>query len=83
MGQKVVMHFHNKGVETRQDKWLDNWQYKRYFKDVKLILLADALYEDVKKYVKREDVFVCPNAIPAISNANGVTVNSNHVPHIL
>lgn len=83
MGQKVVMHFHNKGVETRQGKWLDNWLYKRYFKDVKLILLADALYEDVKKYVKREDVFVCPNAIPAISNANLVTENSDHVPHIL
>mgnify|MGYP001368941208 FL=1 len=83
MGQKVVMHFHNKGVETRQDKWLDNWMYKRYFKDVKLILLADALYEDVKKYVKREDVFVCPNAIPAISNANQVNENSDHVPHIL
>ena len=83
MGQKVVMHFHNKGVETRQGKWLDNWLYKRYFKDVKLILLADALYEDVKKYVKRDDVFVCSNAIPAISNANLVTENSVHVPHIL
>ena len=83
MGQKVVMHFHNKGVETRQDKWLDNWMYKHYFKGVKLILLADALYEDVKKYVKREDVFVCPNAIPAISSANQVNENSDHVPHIL
>ena len=83
MGQKIVMHFHNKGVETRQDKWLDNWLYKRYFKDVILILLADALYEDVKKYVKREDVFVCSNAIPAISNANQVNENSDHVPHIL
>lgn len=83
MGQKVVMHFHNKGVETRHGKWLDNWLYKRYFKDVKLILLADALYEDVKKYVKREDVFVCSNAIPAISNANQVNENSDHVPHIL
>lgn len=83
MGQKVVMHFHNKGVETWQGKWLDNWLYKRYFKDVKLILLADALYEDVKKYVKRDDVFVCSNAIPAISNANQVNENSDHVPHIL
>lgn len=93
MGQKVVMHFHNKGVETRQDKWLDNWLYKRYFKDVKLILLADALYEDVKKYVKREDVFVCSNAIPEISmakknkaskivSASNVS-NDNRVPHIL
>ena len=83
MGQKIVMHFHNKGVATRQNRKLDNWMYKHYFKGVKLILLADALYQDVKRYVKREDVFVCPNAIPAISNANQVTENSDHVPHIL
>lgn len=83
MGQKIVMHFHNKGVATRQNRKLDNWMYKHYFKGVKLILLADALYQDVKRYVKREDVFVCPNAIPAISNANQVTKNSDHVPHIL
>lgn len=66
MGQRIVMHFHNKGVATRQNRWLDNWLYRKYFEDVKLILLADALYEDVWKYVKREDVFVCPNAIPEI-----------------
>lgn len=83
MGQKVVMHFHNKGVETRQDKWLDNWMYKHYFKGVKLILLADALYEDVKRYVKREDVFVCPNAIPVISMANDEPERTDAVPHIL
>ena len=70
MGQRIVMHFHNKGVATRQNRWLDNWLYHRYFKDTKLILLADALYEDVKKYVKRENVFVCPNAIPEISMAS-------------
>lgn len=69
MGQRIVMHFHNKGVVTRQNRWFDNWLYRRYFKNVKLILLADALYEDVKKYVKREDVFVCPNAIPEIEMA--------------
>lgn len=69
MGQRIVMHFHNKGVATRQNRWLDNWLYQRYFKNVKLILLADALCEDVKKYVKRKDVFVCPNAIPEIGMA--------------
>lgn len=92
-GQKIVMHFHNKGVATRQNRWLDNWLYRRYFKGVKLILLADALYEDMKRYVKREDVFVCPNAIPEISMAKeNVTSkivstsnvsNDNRVPHIL
>ena len=93
MGQKIVMHFHNKGVATRQNRWLDNWLYRRYFKGVKLILLAEALYEDVKRYVKREDVFICPNAIPEISmakenkaskivSASNVS-NDNRVPHIL
>lgn len=93
MGQRIVMHFHNKGVATRQNRRLDNWLYRRYFKNVKLILLADALYEDVKKYVKRENVFVCPNAIPEISLATecvaskfGVATNlptENGTPHIL
>ena len=83
MGQKVVMHFHNKGVATRQNRKLDNWMYKHYFKGVKLILLADALYEDVKRFVKREDVFVCPNAIPVISMANDEPERTDAVPHIL
>lgn len=64
MGQKVVIHYHNKGVATRQDKPLDNFLYKRFFKGLKVILLADSLYKDVCKYVKREDVFICPNGIP-------------------
>ena len=83
MGQKIVMHFHNKGVATRQNRWLDNWLYRRYFKCVKLILLAEALYEDVKRYVKREDVFVCPNAIPMLTMAEQTVSPNDNVPHIL
>ena len=64
MGQKVVIHYHNKGVATRQDKPLDNFLYKRFFKGLKVILLAEPLYQDVCKYVKREDVYICPNGIP-------------------
>ena len=69
MGQRIVMHFHNKGVATRQGRRVDDWLYRRFFKNAKLILLAEALYEDVKKYVGRDDVFVCPNAIPEIDMA--------------
>lgn len=83
MGRKIVMHFHNKGVATRQNRWLDNWLYRRYFKGVKLILLAEALYEDVKRYVKREDVFVCPNAIPMLTMAEQTVSPNDNVPHIL
>ena len=93
MGQRIVMHFHNKGVATRQNRRVDNWLYHRYFKNVRLILLADALYEDVKKYVRKEDVFVCPNAIPEISMAtecvaskfssSSIESDSNRIPRIL
>lgn len=64
MGQKVVIHYHNKGVATRQHQFLDNFLYKKFFKNLKVILLAEPLYQDISKYVKRENVSICPNGIP-------------------
>lgn len=64
LGQKVVIHYHNKGVKTEQNKILDNFLYKRFFKNLKVILLAEGLYQDVCKYVNRKDVYICPNGIP-------------------
>ena len=64
MGQKVVVHYHNKGVATRQNRILDNWLYQRFFRNLKVILLAKPLYQDICKYVKEKDVYFCPNGIP-------------------
>lgn len=64
MGCKIMAHYHNKGVATRQDKWLDDLLYRRFFKGIKVILLGENLYQDIIKYVKREDVYICPNGIP-------------------
>lgn len=83
MGRKVVVHYHNKGVVTRQDKKLDDWMYRRFFKGIKVILLADALYEDVKKYVKREDVLICENGIPDTSDKSEKIIRHNPTPRIL
>jgi len=66
MGAKMVYHFHNKGVRTRQDKWLDNLLYKIVFKNVDVILLSEQLYPDIQKYVPKSRVHVCPNGIPEI-----------------
>ena len=66
MGYRVVVHYHNKGVATHQNRWLDNALYKRFFKGIKVILLSECLYDDVRKYVDRRDVFVCANGIPAL-----------------
>lgn len=64
MGQNVIAHYHNKGVATRQDRVLDNFLYKHFFKNQKVILLAKALYKDIEKYVAPKDVYICPNGIP-------------------
>lgn len=84
---QVVVHYHNKGVSTRQNRFLDNILYQRFFKGIKVILLSECLYEDVKKYVKKENVFVCSNGIPCSSDLDSRSITSstpqNHIPHIL
>ena len=35
---QVVAHYHNKGVATKQDKFLDNILYKKFFKKLKLLI---------------------------------------------
>lgn len=68
MGCKVVAHFHNKGVSTRQDRWLDDKLYRLAYRSQKNILLSENLYQDVKKYVAREDVYIVPNGIPSVGD---------------
>ena len=83
MGCRIVVHYHNKGVSTRQNCWLDDCLYRHFFRGLKVILLADALYKDVQKYVKREDVQICPNGIPESIDYEPKAVRNNAVPHIL
>lgn len=84
MGCKVIAHYHNKGVATRQDRWLDDKLYRKFFRGIKVILLAEALYPDVQKYVKREEVYICPNGIPDTTEGKEPTVERhNKTPHLL
>lgn len=80
---RIVIHYHNKGVSTRQDKWLDDMLYRRFFKGLKIILLAEGLYPDIQKYVKREDVQICPNGIPETLDYEPLAKRDNDMPHIL
>lgn len=83
LGYKVIVHYHNKGVATCQDKWLDDKLYRIFFKNIKVILLADALYQDVEKYVKREKVFICPNGIPTSLDVEPTSERNNVIPQLL
>lgn len=83
MGCRVVVHYHNKGVSTRQDRALDDFLYRRFFKGIKVILLASPLYDDVKKYVKWQDVYICPNGIPESLDVEPSSERHNKIPHLL
>lgn len=82
LGCNVVAHFHNKGVSARQDHRLDNWLYRQYFKNINVILLAGNLFDDIKKYVKSSQVFVCPNGIKDEHPGN-VPTRNNPIPQLL
>lgn len=79
---QVVIHYHNKGVATRQNRFLDDLLYKKFFKGLKVILLANVLYEDVKKYVAKKDVFICPNGIPESLQYEPIAERNNPIPKI-
>ncbi len=81
MDCKIVVHYHNKGVITHQDRGFDNLLYKRFFKGIKVILLSDRLYADISKYVVSKDVYICPNGIPY--NQDIKKGKHNEVPRIL
>ena len=84
MGCKVIVHYHNKGVATRQGHWLDDKLYRKFFNGIKVILLAEALYSDVQKYVRRGDVYICPNGIPDTTECKEPTAERhNKIPHLL
>ena len=65
-GVKLVLHFHNKGVQANSHKKIDDFLYRFAFNKAKVILLTKYLYSDIEKYVSKEDVFYCPNGIPNI-----------------
>ena len=81
MGCKVVAHYHNKGVATRQDRKLDSWLYRRFIQDIRVMLLAEPLYADMERFVKREQVLFCPNGIPE-SAAPALVERKEGVPRI-
>lgn len=84
LGRKVIFHMHNKGVKCYSENHaMARFAYKRIFKNVKVILLAETLYVDVKKYVPRENVYICPNGIPETLAEKPVASRHNDAPHLL
>ena len=71
--KKILLHFHNKGVAEAAKKNFFRHQMYRFVlggAKTKIILLSERLYYDIEAYVKKENVFYCPNGIPDVNNIN-------------
>ena len=82
-GKKLVLHYHNKGVCKNQHNFFDDLLYRILFKNTKVILLSERLYEDVAKYVKKEDVFICPNGISVPNFVEEILPKINEIPKLI
>jgi len=79
LGVRVVYHFHNKGISLNHDKFIDDWLYRRVFKNSYVILLSPNLYPDIQKYVDKEHVYYCPNGITDVEMKPGSKENTKIV----
>jgi glycosyltransferase involved in cell wall biosynthesis len=72
--KKILLHFHNKGVEkgTQANK-INRYLYKFVLggKNTRVVLLSPNLYADIRRYVDQQRVYYCANGINPI---NGVPV---------
>lgn len=75
--RNVVLHYHNKGIAQISSKWYNNLLCKRFFNDVKVILLSDLLYPDVAAFVPHDKVLRCPNGIPDIDKSKSPIQHKN------
>jgi glycosyltransferase involved in cell wall biosynthesis len=81
-GRKIVIHQHNKGMSKCVDKKPYKWLLPLVYKNTKVILLSWHLYEDIAKIVKREQILICPNGIPEISEIRNIHECKNSVPRL-
>lgn len=82
--RKVVLHLHNKGVKNLRGNRIADIFYRIMFSNVKVILLSELLYEDVAQFVKRENVYICPNGIPDETLGYEPSAERhNTIPHLL
>ncbi|WP_298487928.1 glycosyltransferase family 4 protein [uncultured Maribacter sp.] len=76
---KIIYHFHNKGVAENSKKWYNHFLYKIAFNNVKCILLAPNLYQDIKRYVSINHVFICNNGIPKMTPDTVLNLHNKEV----
>ena len=80
---KKLIHFHNKGDQKKCNKWWIRWYYKLLFKNSNVIFLSNLLVSQFEKYLRKDQILICPNGIPETLNYEPSAKRNNEIPHIL
>lgn len=60
---KTVLHLHSKGVKRNESNKINYLLYRYVFQNCNVILLSNYLYDDIKTFVPKEQVYICPNGV--------------------
>lgn len=63
---KTVFHIHSKGIKKNESNSINCSLYKYVFKESSVIILSKYLYDDIKTFVSKEQVYICPNGVKDI-----------------
>ncbi len=76
-GVRIVYHLHNKGISRNKNR-LNRLLYRYVFNHTIVLVLSERLQSDVESFVKKENIFICPNGIPdvAIGDQNTKSLQS-------
>ena len=81
---KIIYHLHNKGIINFNENALFNAFYSFVFSNTKVILLSDLLYEDISKYVLKQNTYICYNGLSFIEILDTRKINDPpKIPHLL
>lgn len=81
--KKIVIHQHNKGMNTDVKRWPYRWLLPWVYQNTKVILLSWRLYPDIEKVVRKEQILICPNGIPETLQEKLDAKRQNQIPHLL
>lgn len=70
---RIVFHLHSKGIKNNQTRKLNYLLYNYVFRNCSVILLSYYLYDDIKTFVSKNNVYVCANGIPDIENIQEIS----------
>ncbi|PKA98784.1 glycosyltransferase involved in cell wall biosynthesis [Flavobacteriaceae bacterium MAR_2009_75] len=78
MGVKIVLHFHNKAHPSWVSKSFNRFLLRRFYDNVKIILLGKQLYSEKEPFLAESEVYYLPNGVPSMASESPMQSNKGN-----